>query len=50
VRVPASHVLGEVGRGHKVAFNVLNFGRFKLAAMCSGGAKLAIEEAAGYAV
>ncbi|MDQ1347917.1 MAG: hypothetical protein QG573_1291 [Acidobacteriota bacterium] len=50
VRVPASHVLGEVGRGHKVAFNVLNYGRFKLAAMCSGGAKLSIAEAAGYAV
>ena len=49
VRVPASHVLGDVGRGHKVAFNVLNYGRFKLAAMCSGGAKLAIAEAAGYA-
>ena len=49
VRVPASHVLGEVGRGHKVAFNVLNYGRFKLAASCSGGAKLAIAEAAGYA-
>jgi alkylation response protein AidB-like acyl-CoA dehydrogenase len=49
VRVPASNVLGEVGRGHKVAFNVLNYGRFKLAAMCSGGAKLAIGEAAGYA-
>ena len=49
VRVPASNVLGEVGRGHKVAFNVLNYGRFKLAAMCSGGAKLAIAEAAGYA-
>ena len=41
-RVPASHVLGEVGRGHKVAFNVLNYGRFKLAAACSGGARLAI--------
>ena len=50
VRVPAGNVLGEVGRGHKVAFNVLNYGRFKLAAMCSGGAKLAIAEAAGYAV
>ena len=49
VRVPGSQVLGEVGRGHKVAFNVLNYGRFKLAAMCSGGAKLAIEEAARYA-
>ena len=50
VKVPASRVLGEVGRGHKVAFNVLNFGRFKLAAMCSGGARLAIGEAAGYAL
>ncbi len=50
VKVPASHVLGEVGRGHKVAFNVLNYGRFKLAAMCSGGARLAIGEAAGYAL
>ncbi len=48
-RVPASHVLGEVGKGHKVAFNVLNYGRFKLAAMCSGGARLAISEAARYA-
>jgi alkylation response protein AidB-like acyl-CoA dehydrogenase len=48
--VPANNVLGEVGRGHKVAFNVLNYGRFKLGAMCSGGAKLAIAEAAGYAI
>ena len=44
-RVPAGNVLGEVGKGHKVAFNVLNYGRFKLAAMCSGGAKLALAEA-----
>ena len=42
VKVPASHVLGEVGRGHKVAFNVLNYGRLKLASSCSGGAQLAI--------
>ena len=48
-RVPAQNVLGEVGKGHKVAFNVLNYGRFKLAAMCSGGAKLAVGEAARYA-
>src|SRR4029079_1854302 len=34
-RVPAENVLGEIGKGHKVAFNVLNYGRFKLAAMCS---------------
>ncbi len=49
VRVPAANVLGEVGRGHKVAFNVLNYGRFKLAAMCSGGARAAIAESAAYA-
>ncbi|MCC7124891.1 MAG: acyl-CoA dehydrogenase family protein, partial [Acidobacteria bacterium] len=49
VPVPADAVLGEVGRGHKVAFNVLNFGRFKLGAMTAGGAKSAIGEAARYA-
>jgi alkylation response protein AidB-like acyl-CoA dehydrogenase len=48
-KVPAGNVLGEVGKGHKVAFNVLNYGRFKLAAMCSGGAREVIEEAATYA-
>jgi alkylation response protein AidB-like acyl-CoA dehydrogenase len=48
-RVPAGNLLGEVGKGHKIAFNVLNYGRFKLAAMCSGGAKAAIGEAARYA-
>ena len=49
-KVPAANVLGEIGKGHKVAFNVLNYGRFKLAAMCSGGAKEAIGEATKYAV
>ena len=49
VRVPAENVLGEPGKGHKVAFNVLNYGRFKLGAMCSGGAKFVISEAAKYA-
>jgi alkylation response protein AidB-like acyl-CoA dehydrogenase len=48
-KVPADNVLGEVGKGHKVAFNVLNFGRFKLGAMCAGGAKFAIAQAATYA-
>ena len=48
-KVPAANVLGEVGKGHKVAFNVLNFGRFKLGAMCAGGAKFAIAQAATYA-
>ena len=47
--VPAENVLGEIGKGHKVAFNVLNFGRYKLGATCSGGAKNAIGEAAKYA-
>ena len=49
VKVPAENLLGEIGRGHKVALNTLNYGRFKLAAMCSGGAKMAIGEAAAYA-
>src|SRR5687767_5137862 len=49
VKVPADAVLGEIGKGHKVAFNVLNFGRFKLGAMCSGGARRTIQEAAKYA-
>ncbi|HXW08923.1 MAG TPA: acyl-CoA dehydrogenase family protein [Vicinamibacterales bacterium] len=47
--VPADNVLGEIGKGHKVAFNVLNYGRFKLGAMCSGGARAVIGEAAAYA-
>jgi alkylation response protein AidB-like acyl-CoA dehydrogenase len=49
VKAPADAVLGEIGKGHKVAFNVLNFGRFKLGAMCSGGARRTIQEAAKYA-
>jgi alkylation response protein AidB-like acyl-CoA dehydrogenase len=49
VKVPAENLLGEAGKGHKVAFNVLNFGRFKLGAMCTGGARDAIQEAAAYA-
>src|SRR5215470_8358621 len=49
VTVPAENLLGEVGKGHKVAFNVLNFGRFKLGGMCAGGCRGAIGEAARYA-
>lgn len=49
VPVPADAVLGEVGKGHKVAFNILNFGRFKLGAMTSGGARCALADAAKYA-
>ena len=49
VRVGADAVLGEVGKGHKVAFTVLNYGRFKLGAMTTGGARQALREAATYA-
>ena len=49
VKVPAENLLGEIGKGHKVAFNVLNFGRFKLGGMCAGGARGAIGESAKYA-
>jgi alkylation response protein AidB-like acyl-CoA dehydrogenase len=49
VRVPAGNLLGEIGRGHKIAFNVLNFARFKLGATCGGGAVGAIGEAVRYA-
>ena len=48
-KVPAGNVLGEVGKGHKVALNTLNFGRFKLGGMCVGGSRVAIGDAARYA-
>jgi alkylation response protein AidB-like acyl-CoA dehydrogenase len=49
VRVPVGNVLGEVGRGHKVAFCTLNMGRLKLSASSATGAKMAVEEASRYA-
>jgi alkylation response protein AidB-like acyl-CoA dehydrogenase len=49
VRVGAEHVLGEVGRGHVVALNILNVGRLKLGAGCVGAAKHALRDAVGYA-
>jgi alkylation response protein AidB-like acyl-CoA dehydrogenase len=49
VRVPVANVLGEVGKGHKIAFNVLNVGRFKLGALCVGQEKYALSEGARYA-
>ena len=48
-KVPAENVLGEIGKGHKVALNTLNFGRFKLGGMCIGGCRNAIGDAAKYA-
>jgi alkylation response protein AidB-like acyl-CoA dehydrogenase len=49
VRTPVENLLGEVGKGHKIAFNVLNIGRFKLGAMCCGGMKLMVHESVRYA-
>lgn len=49
VKVPVDHVLGEVGKGHLIAFNALNFGRFKLGILASGGAKSVIDMSAKYA-
>jgi len=48
-KVPIENVLGEIGKGHHIAFNVLNVGRFKLGAACVGGARNSIENAIGYA-
>jgi alkylation response protein AidB-like acyl-CoA dehydrogenase len=48
-KVPAENVLGEIGRGHVIAFNILNVGRFKLGAMCVGGARASLDNAIGYA-
>ncbi len=48
VRTPVENLLGEVGKGAKIAFNILNIGRFKLGAMCTGGMKLMIHEAVRY--
>ncbi len=49
VKVPVENLLGEIGRGHLIAFNVLNIGRFKLGALCLGGAKLSATTAVRYA-
>jgi alkylation response protein AidB-like acyl-CoA dehydrogenase len=49
VRVPVGNVLGEIGKGHKVAFCTLNMGRLKLSASAATGAKVAVEAASRYA-
>jgi alkylation response protein AidB-like acyl-CoA dehydrogenase len=50
VKVPVENVLGEVGKGHKIAFNVLNIGRFKLGPFVSGMAKYTLNEAIKYSI
>ncbi|MHA7966250.1 acyl-CoA dehydrogenase family protein [Paenibacillus sp. CAU 1782] len=47
--VPVANVLGEVGKGHLIAFHILNIGRFKLGAGCLGSAKETIQLSAAYA-
>jgi len=49
VRVPRENVIGEPGRGHVIALNILNVGRLKLGAGCVGAAKHALREAVAYA-
>ncbi len=49
VKVPVENLLGEVGKGHLIAFNVLNTGRFKLGASCLGGCKKITEVGIKYA-
>jgi alkylation response protein AidB-like acyl-CoA dehydrogenase len=46
--IPKENLLGEIGKGHKIAFNILNIGRFKLGAGVTGGAKLAIKASVDY--
>src|SRR6266567_367426 len=49
VPVPIENVLGEIGKGHQIAFNILNMGRLKLGAGCVGGSKYLIAEAVKWA-
>jgi butyryl-CoA dehydrogenase len=48
-QVPAANLLGEAGKGHHIAFNVLNAGRFKLGVACVGGARHALAHTIRYA-
>jgi alkylation response protein AidB-like acyl-CoA dehydrogenase len=48
-RVPVENLLGEAGKGHHIAFNILNIGRFKLGAACVGGARQSLQHGIAYA-
>jgi alkylation response protein AidB-like acyl-CoA dehydrogenase len=48
-KVPVENLLGEIGKGHIIAFNILNVGRFKLGAMCVGGGRVSLANAITYA-
>ena len=47
--IPKENLLGEIGKGHIIAFNILNIGRLKLCAATTGGAKLAMKASIAYA-
>lgn len=49
VKVPTDRVLGQIGKGHHIAFNALNIGRYKLGVMCLGGCKMSATTAVRYA-
>ncbi|PYX99723.1 MAG: acyl-CoA dehydrogenase [Acidobacteria bacterium] len=48
-KVPVGNLLGEIGKGHVIAFNILNIGRFKLGAGCVGGARTSLLAGLNYA-
>lgn len=48
-KVPVENVLGEIGKGHRIAFNILNIGRLKLCAAAIGGARMALNLSVEYA-
>jgi alkylation response protein AidB-like acyl-CoA dehydrogenase len=48
-QVPVANLLGEIGKGHIIAFNILNIGRFKLGAGCVGGGRTSLQAALAYA-
>jgi alkylation response protein AidB-like acyl-CoA dehydrogenase len=49
VKIPVENLLGEIGKGHKIAFNILNIGRIKLAGAAIGGSKKAVDVTVKYA-
>ena len=48
-KIPVENLLGELGKGHKIAFNILNIGRLKLCAATLGGARMALNQSIQYA-
>ena len=48
-RIPVENLLGQAGKGHQIAFNILNVGRYKLAAIAIGGTRIAFREGVRYA-